>query len=296
MDGSSSSGASSEEDDEDEEQPRPRGAPPKAAGADFESWPQLVAVAKAHMQSGKFEKAVNEYSDLLKRSSLAGGTGGDPTARARHAALLLARSAAFAALSRQLRGIPAAQVRCWRQSTAGWATPNPCPSCRPPAAESPGHASTIPSPPTPLSPPPARPQSERRAIFAPDPCQLAALGLKDAEAAAALQDGCPEAQLHRGDCLALLERYTAAEAAYKTGLGYQPTHEALQRQLAQLRALLDGGSTKEGDTGDGRGGGEARQQGAGRSVRDAAEDAECTLCFKLYYEPVTTPCGHTFCK
>ena len=26
------------------------------------------------------------------------------------------------------------------------------------------------------------------------------------------------------------------------------------------------------------------------------EDFECPLCFRLFYEPVTTPCGHTFCR
>lgn len=25
-------------------------------------------------------------------------------------------------------------------------------------------------------------------------------------------------------------------------------------------------------------------------------DVECTLCMELLYEPVTTPCGHTFCQ
>ncbi|KAK6173031.1 hypothetical protein SNE40_016570 [Patella caerulea] len=26
------------------------------------------------------------------------------------------------------------------------------------------------------------------------------------------------------------------------------------------------------------------------------EDLECSLCYRLFYEPVTTPCGHVFCK
>lgn len=26
-----------------------------------------------------------------------------------------------------------------------------------------------------------------------------------------------------------------------------------------------------------------------------ASDLECSLCMRLFYEPVTTPCGHTFC-
>ncbi|KAH9513489.1 LON peptidase N-terminal domain and RING finger protein 3 [Bulinus truncatus] len=26
------------------------------------------------------------------------------------------------------------------------------------------------------------------------------------------------------------------------------------------------------------------------------EDLECGLCYRLFYEPVTTPCGHTFCR
>lgn len=26
------------------------------------------------------------------------------------------------------------------------------------------------------------------------------------------------------------------------------------------------------------------------------EDLECVLCYRLLFEPVTTPCGHTFCR
>ncbi|KAL6077074.1 LON peptidase N-terminal domain and RING finger protein 2 [Balamuthia mandrillaris] len=31
-------------------------------------------------------------------------------------------------------------------------------------------------------------------------------------------------------------------------------------------------------------------------VLPSADDFECVLCMKLYYEPTTTSCGHTFCK
>jgi hypothetical protein len=27
-----------------------------------------------------------------------------------------------------------------------------------------------------------------------------------------------------------------------------------------------------------------------------AADFECSLCFRLFYRPVSTPCGHTYCR
>uniref|UniRef100_A0A8K9USS3 LON peptidase N-terminal domain and ring finger 1 n=1 Tax=Oncorhynchus mykiss TaxID=8022 RepID=A0A8K9USS3_ONCMY len=48
-----------------------------------------------------------------------------------------------------------------------------------------------------------------------------------------------------------------------------------------------------------QGGGNQDRSRAHRVVpRDLLDpnDLECSLCIRLFYEPVTTPCGHTFCK
>jgi hypothetical protein len=54
-----------------------------------------------------------------------------------------------------------------------------------------------------------------------------------------------------------------------------------------------GGAGGAGGSGHGATGRPAARQSTG-SV--SADDADCTLCLKLLFEPVTTPCGHSFCR
>jgi len=34
----------------------------------------------------------------------------------------------------------------------------------------------------------------------------------------------------------------------------------------------------------------------GNQHKSPLDDFECVLCAKLFWQPVTTPCGHTYCK
>lgn len=40
----------------------------------------------------------------------------------------------------------------------------------------------------------------------------------------------------------------------------------------------------------------ALKESEGRGRAENRDDLDCVLCFKLLFEPVTTPCGHTFCR
>ncbi|XP_028265171.1 LON peptidase N-terminal domain and RING finger protein 1 [Parambassis ranga] len=86
-------------------------------------------------------------------------------------------------------------------------------------------------------------------------------------------------------------------------LGDQDKGSLLKRKLSVSDTepcVVDSGSSKHKKQGVAKG---SKQKTAkAKTCRSIPEDLldpndlECSLCMRLFYEPVTTPCGHTFCK
>lgn len=56
--------------------------------------------------------------------------------------------------------------------------------------------------------------------------------------------------------------------------------KALQAGLHEVGAHLEG----------------AVHKGQERRKLERSDDLDCTLCLKLLHQPITTPCGHSFCR
>ncbi|EPS67063.1 hypothetical protein M569_07714, partial [Genlisea aurea] len=119
--------------------------------------------------------------------------------------------------------------------------------------------------------------SEYRPLIGLDPTTLAALALKDAEKILSLDGDSVTSYILKADALILMEKYEEAKNVIVSGLQLQPHNVSLlklEKSVATPFIMRRSRNVKSQRT----------------------DDYDCTLCLKLLYEPITTPCGHSFCR
>ncbi|EYU35798.1 hypothetical protein MIMGU_mgv1a0058341mg, partial [Erythranthe guttata] len=117
--------------------------------------------------------------------------------------------------------------------------------------------------------------SEYRPLSGLDPTTHAGLALKDAENVMSLQSNLITSYILKANALILLEKYELARDVICSGLQIDPHSKPLVNlERSTANTFMRRSHVKPQRT----------------------DDYDCTLCLKLLYEPITTPCGHSFCR
>ncbi|XP_021761577.1 LON peptidase N-terminal domain and RING finger protein 1-like isoform X1 [Chenopodium quinoa] len=121
--------------------------------------------------------------------------------------------------------------------------------------------------------------SEYNPLYGLDPTTHAELALKDAKKVMSCRNNSVKSFILQADALFLLERYDSARDAVIAGLQLDPLCTHLQALLLILERTCTG-----------------LVRGRSCEKPERSDEFDCTLCLKLLYEPITTPCGHSFCR